>query len=223
MYIYLKKSQPATRLICQHSPEGWGLCFCSLSPGKHPPQQIYSFWQWKMGPRVSGDVCKTVLWQSCQESDKEGITGWQILTERYHRSPFQPGRGWISPRVGEAYLLWKGLQWPIHSQTGLVAADHVWLGSSKTGLTTLTQVVVAPLVDGGGKLGIHKDTFNHVVLIASWLSEVHRKLSEVVPKMTLLPYLKTELSVAQIQACVARLLSLKAADNKLLSKLICLW
>lgn len=152
IYIYIKNLSQLPRLICQHSPEGWGLCFCSLSPGKHPPQQISSFWQWKMGPRVSGDVCKTVLWQSCQESDKEGITGWQILTERYHRSPFQPGRGWISPRVGEAYLLWKGLQWPIHSQTGLVAADHVWLGSSKTGLTTPTQVVVAPLVDRGESL-----------------------------------------------------------------------
>lgn len=118
-----------------------------------------------MGPHISGDVFKTVLWQSCQESDKEGITGWQILTERYHRSPFQPGRGWISPRVGEAYLLWKGLQWPIHSQTGLVAADHVWLGSSKTGLTTLTQVVVAPLVDRGESL-----EYTKTLLITSYWS-----------------------------------------------------
>lgn len=107
-------------------------------------------------------IAKDVFWQSYWGSNKESMTCWQILTGWYQGSPFQPGLGWISSCAGEAYLLWKGLQWPIHSQTGLVAADHVWLGSSKTGLTTLTQVVVAPLVQRERK---PQNTQTHFVLL----------------------------------------------------------
>lgn len=91
----------------------WGIneCFCSLSRCKCCG--VFEFQLLNNERYTHSWFRDTLLWQHGRESDKRSISCWRISEGWYSGSPSEPGWGCISPCAVEAYLLWKGLWWPI--------------------------------------------------------------------------------------------------------------